>query len=85
MGFIHENLVEVHEAKNGNICLKYPFINKNGEQDTMYIALPKGTKITRGCGYVEFLCYLPKDFHDDSKIVNDKIKISEEKNDAYSR
>lgn len=39
MGYIHSKDVEVHVSKTGNICVKYKFIDRNGQQDFMYIGL----------------------------------------------
>lgn len=39
MGYVQEKDVQVHISNNGNLCLKYPFINKNNDTDFMYIPI----------------------------------------------
>lgn len=41
MGYINQKLVMPHISNKGNICIKYPFINKNGESDIMYIGMSR--------------------------------------------
>jgi hypothetical protein len=45
MGYIKRELVELHKSKEGNIMLRYPFVNKNGEADYMYVPIPEGYSI----------------------------------------
>ncbi len=41
MGFVHAKQVKVHISKAEKVCVTYPFLNKNGKWDTMFIEIDK--------------------------------------------
>lgn len=47
MGFIPKILVEYHVSASKEVMLKYPFKNKNGKLDMMYISLPYGYELVK--------------------------------------